>query len=182
MLLPILTFFRLLMLQDSQQGCIIFVDEAMNEKARICSSPTVGDKGVSISIDGGVTQNFHIDTEGKTIIAPPSSGVALSVTANSGASAITATGNGTTTAPALVLLGVPAGSVTDSFLTIDTSGIVKQSASGINAIINGCQTGPVIIGTDNITTLTFATNGCTTRLVIDQNGAVTVFNQPQEQR
>ena len=150
----------------------------MVEKARICSSTIAGDKGVFVSVDNGVTQNHRVNNEGGIIIAAPSSGVALSVTGNTGASAITATGNSTTTAPALTLIGNPAAVLSDSFLTIDAFGVVKEAAlSGTNLVSNGCQTGPITIGTSDASSLTFATNSCTSRLSIDANGAVSI-NQP----
>jgi len=159
-----------------QEGCIIFVDDALVEKARICTSTIPGDNGLYVSVDGGVTQNLRVNNEGGTVLAAPTSGAALSVTGNAGASAIVATGNGTGIAPALTLIGNPASTPADSFLTIDTSGVVREvliSTDGF--IMNGCQAGPLTIGTNDATSLVLATNGCNPRVTIDQNGAVTVL-------
>lgn len=164
------------LISPDQQSCIFFENSSLVEKARICSSPIAGDKGVFVSVDNGTTQNLRINNEGGTVIAPPSSGIALSVTGNAGASALTATGDGTTIAPALTLINNPASLPADDLLTIDSSGIVRQSslaASGF--IVNDCQAGPLSIGTSDATSLTLATNGCTPRLTIDSDGAVVIL-------
>jgi hypothetical protein len=148
-----------------QQACIIFLDSTMTEKARICTSTIPGDNGLFVSVDGGATQNLRVNNEGGTVLAAPTAGAALSVTGNAGASAIIATGNGTTAAPALTLIGNPVAAPTDAFLTIDASGIVRQSTG---SFIGGCQAGPLTIGTTDTSSLTFATNGCTPRIVIDE--------------
>jgi hypothetical protein len=57
---------------NPQQACIIFKDSSLVEKARICSSPIPNDKGVFVSVDGGVTQNLRVDTNGNTVIQPAS--------------------------------------------------------------------------------------------------------------
>lgn len=159
-----------------EQSCILFEDSTTTEKARICSSPLGGDKGVFVSVDNGTTQNLRINNAGGMVIAPPSSGVALSATGNTGAGAIVATGNGTTIAPALTLIGNPSSLVTDDFLTIDTAGVVRQSSlSPDNIIANNCQPGPITIGTSDATSLTLATNVCTPRLTTDSAGAIVIL-------
>jgi hypothetical protein len=159
-----------------QQACIIFLDAALVEKARICTSTIPGDNGLFVSVDGGVTQNLRVNNEGGTVLAAPTSGAALAVTGNAGASAIVATGNGTTAAPALTLIGNPASTPTDFLLTIDAGGVVRESTiTTTNFIVNGCQPGPLTIGTSDATSLTFATNGCTPRMTIDADGAVVIL-------
>ena len=157
-----------------QQACIIFLDNTFTEKARICSSAIPGDKGVFVSVDGGVTQNLRVNTYGGTMIAAPSSGSALTVTGNSGTAAATFAGAGT--AGALTLTNVPASLSTDYLLTVDpVTGIVREGPGGIaGLIVNGCQPGPLIIGTNNATSLAFGTGACTARLTIDDNGGVTI--------
>src|SRR5262249_39294750 len=54
---------------------------------------------------------------------------------------------------------------------------IGNAAIPSNALINGCQPGPITIGTSDATSLTLATNGCSARIVIDPNGAVLV-NMP----
>jgi len=159
-----------------QQGCIIFVDDALVEKARICTSAIPGDKGLYVSVDGGATQNLRVNNEGGTVLAAPTSGAALTVTGNAGASAIIATGTGTAAAPALTLIGNPAANPTDFLLTIDTAGVVRTSTIAVDSFIySGCEPGPLTIGTSDATSFTLATNACTSRVVIDSNGAVTVI-------
>jgi len=159
-----------------QQGCIIFVDDAMVEKARICTSTIPGDNGLFVSVDGGATQNLRVNNEGGTVLAAPTSGATLSVTGNAGVSAIVATGNGTVAAPALTLIGNPASTPTDSFLTIDATGVVREGMiSTFSFIMNGCQAGPITIGTSDATALTLATDGCTPRVTIDPDGAVSIL-------
>jgi len=157
-----------------QQACIIFVDSSLTEKARICSSPIVGDKGVFVSVDDGVTQNLRVNNAGGTTLAAPSSGSALSVTGNTGSSAAVITGAGT--AGALTLIGNQPSQVTDLALSIDTvSGVIRQGPGIPGTIVNGCQSGPLSIGTSDATTLTFATNGCSnSRLSIDADGTTTI--------
>src|SRR5579872_3702086 len=43
-----------------------------------------------------------------------------------------------------------------------------------NVVTTSCQPGPLVIGTNNATSLTLATNTCTNRVNIDPNGAVTI--------
>jgi hypothetical protein len=52
--------------------------------------------------------------------------------------------------------------------------IVDCSAACADIIHNGCQPGPLRIGTLNATSFILATNGCSDRIVIDENGAVVV--------
>lgn len=99
-----------------QQACIIFKDASSIEKARLCSSPSVGDKGLFISVDGGTTQNFRVNNEGGVTIAQPASGAALAIT-----------GGSSTTTPALRLVGNPAAVDGNYVLQIDpATGIVTQ--------------------------------------------------------
>lgn len=133
-----------------EQACIIFSNASLNEKARICSSPVAGVKGVSVSVDGGVTQNVTVNNAGGVVIAAPASGSPLQ------------------------LSGLPAGAVTDKFLTIDGSGNVTQSAGSLGtALVNGGQPGPVMVGTTDNTQTNLITNS-STRLNIDSAGAVTI--------
>lgn len=120
-----------------EQACIIFRDASLNEKARICSSSIPGDNGVFVSVDGGATQNVRVNTFGGLVVAAPTSGAA-----------ITATGQGTTVDPALTLIDNPASAPTDFLLTINPAGVVTESTTpiGTGFIINGCQTGPITIG------------------------------------
>ena len=57
---------------NPQQACLIFKDSSLAEKARICSSSIRNDKGIFVSVDGGVTQNLRVDTNGNTVIQPAS--------------------------------------------------------------------------------------------------------------
>src|SRR5579872_3947832 len=168
-------FADLELIGTPQERCIIFYDALMNEKARICDYPTAGEHGLFISVDGGVTQNVQVNNGGGVVIDAPTSGDALAVTGNTGSPAIVATGNSTTTAPALQLINNPAASATDFFLTINAAGDVTESTlTTSNFIANGCQSGPITIGTANASSVILATNGCTPRLTIDQNGAVAI--------
>jgi hypothetical protein len=52
--------------------CIVWLDNAIDggtEKARICDSNIVNEKGLFISIDSGVTKNFQVDNASNTDIA-----------------------------------------------------------------------------------------------------------------
>jgi|GEM_PF-4931297 len=168
-------FADLELIGTPQERCIIFYDALMNEKARICDYPTAGEHGLFISVDGGVTQNVQVNNGGGVVIDAPTSGDALAVTGNTGSPAIVATGNSTTTAPALQLINNPAASATDFFLTINAAGDITESTlTTSNFIANGCQSGPITIGTANASSVILATNGCTPRLTIDQNGAVSI--------
>jgi hypothetical protein len=75
----------------------------------------------------------------------------------------------------LTLLNTPLGSPDDLLLTINSAGLVTESSLPISGgfIINGCQPGPLTIGTSDSTTLTFVTE-CTDRMSINANGAVTI--------
>ncbi len=76
----------------------------------------------------------------------------------------------------LTLLDTPPASVGDFLLTINNDGVVTRSTTfipGGGFIINGCQPGPLTIGTSDSTTLTFVTE-CTDRMSINANGAVTI--------
>lgn len=123
----------------------------MNEKARICSSPIPGDKGVFVSVDGGATQNVRVNNGGGITIATPSSGATLT------------------------LFGNQPSVGTDLLLTIDPlTGIVHQGpGSAAGAIVNGGQPGPLVIGTNDATSMTFITNNAN-RIAIDSAGAVTI--------
>ena len=155
---------------NPQQACIIFQDSNGNEKARLCSSPLVGNNGVFVSVDGGITQNLQVGNSGSVTITPESTSTTAGLTVN-GVSltspAILAIGNGTTAAPALRLLNNNVSS-TNFILTIDASGNVKQSSS-VPIVNGGQQPGPLVIGTLDGTPLTFITNNIT-RLQIDQTG------------
>ena len=80
---------------NPQQACIIFQDANGNEKARICSSVIPGDKGVFVSVDGGVTQNLRVANGGNTIITPEATSAAVALTVNgvTGATAAQITAN-----------------------------------------------------------------------------------------
>src|SRR5579872_6918798 len=168
-------FADLELIGTPQERCIIFYDALMNEKARICDYPTAGEHGLFISVDGGVTQNVQVNNGGGVVIDAPTSGDALAVTGNTGSPAIVATGNSTTTTPSFQFINNPAASAPDFFFTINSAGDITESTlTTSNFIANGCQSGPITIGTANASSVILATNGCTPRLTIDQNGAVSI--------
>jgi len=180
-----------------QQACIIFKDASMHEKARICSSPIPGDKGVFVSIDDGATQNFRVNNDGAVVIEQPASGAALTVvgggenitgptTINTSSNAPTSIGYGGTGA---VNLGNSVGNIFlpttlassqfgDAFVVIDpTTGQVRLDVGGDipGAIINGGQPGPLTIGTTNATSLALVTSGNNNaRFIIDPAGNINV--------
>src|SRR5207247_744709 len=108
----------------------------------------------SSNILQGTTRNI-----GNTCMSA-TSGVVLTVTGNTTNPSTVLVGNSSTTAPALKLINNPAGTNTDFFLTIDSSGVVKQTASTIQSgfIIYGGQPGPLTIATTNNSSLTLG--GC----------------------
>lgn len=134
-----------------QQACIIFKDANSTEKARLCSSPSAGDKGLFISVDGGTTQNFRVNNEGGVTIAQPASGAALAIT-----------GGSSTTTPALRLIGNPAAVDGNYVLQIDsatgivTQGIISTGTGDIKTLQanSGTASGYIVnvLGGSNITT------------------------------
>jgi len=133
----------------------------------------------TMQINGVAGQNALATTVGTVLIGQPAAGIALTVTGNTSNPALLVVGNGTTLAPALQLFGNPASALGDNVLTIDpVTGVVKEgAASGAGFIVNGCQPGPLTIGTTNGTTLSLNTGSagiCNQRIVIDANGGVTI--------
>ena len=120
------------------------------------------------------TPRLTIDPNGTVSVAAPSAGNALNVTGNAGSTAVIIADPGT--AGALALIGTQPSLGTGLILSIDPiTGVVRQGPGTVaGEIINGCQEGPLTIGTTNATSLTLATNGCTSRLSIDPNGGVTI--------
>ena len=120
------------------------------------------------------TPRLTIDPNGAVSVAAPSAGNALSVTGNAVSTAVVITDPGT--AGALALIGNQPSQAGDLILSIDPiTGVVRQGpGAATDAILNGCQEGPLTIGTTNATSLTLATNGCTSRLSIDANGGVSI--------
>ena len=130
---------------------------------------------LNLVTDGCTTTRLSIDPNGAVSIAEPTSGIGLTVTGNTGASAIKSIGHGTTTAPALTLIDNPPASASDFVLTINAAGVVTESTVTVTgSIMNGCQPGPLNIGTSDATSLNLSTNGCVTRLSIDANGATNI--------
>lgn len=141
----------------------------------------IGTAGGATNIGSSASTNTIQGTNdiiGNTFMSAPT-GVVLTVTGNATNPSTVLVGNSTTTAPALKLINNPAGSNTDFLLTIDSTGVVRQTPSSIQTgfIVNGCQPGPLTIGTTNGTSLSLNTGSagvCNQRLTIDANGGVTI--------
>src|SRR5690606_12932183 len=51
------------------EACIIYEQSNGFEKARICSTTILNDRGLYISVDGGATQNFRVTNDGDSSLA-----------------------------------------------------------------------------------------------------------------
>lgn len=135
--------------------------------------------GTALTVNGLSGQNALATTVSTVLIGQPAAGIALTVTGNTSNAALLVVGNGTTIAPALQLFGNPTSTILDHVLTIDpVTGVVKEGvASAAGFIVNGCQPGPLTIGTTNGTSFSLNTGSagiCNQRIVIDANGGVTI--------
>ena len=131
-------------------------------------TPASGQTGLT------VTGNSGSSTPTATFTAPGTGSSAATMSGNSGAPTLVLTGNGTTTAPALRMTGVPTAASSNFLLTIDGSGNVTETTiTNGSFIFNGGQTGPLTIGTTNATPLTFITNN-NPALSINTSGVVAV--------
>ena len=100
------------------------------------------------------------------------SAVSVGIGTNTPSAKLTVVGTGVGGVTPLRLITPPTSLSTDSLVTIDGSGNIRQStATGTfgNVIFNGGQAGPLTIGTTNVATLAFITNSVN-RLTIDQTG------------
>lgn len=132
---------------------------------------------LTLATNGGCKSRMSIDANGAVSVAAPDAGTALAVASNATAPAAVLTGNSTTTAPALRLINNPAATGTENILAIDGSGNVVQSSTALDGLVqSGCQAGPLQIGTNDGSSVSLAagTGSCTSRLVINGTGNVTI--------
>ncbi len=160
-----------------QQACIIFVDETLTEKARICSSPIPGDQGLFVSVDSGATQNLRVLNGGGVTIAPPTGGE-TGLTINGGGETINAgdlnvvTGN-------IILPQANAGGTQGLLQLGGTDGTTNVSVYDFgtrNLFEGNGAVNATVTGADNISIGTSANSGLTTQsntVAIGTNAAAT---------
>ncbi len=160
-----------------QQACIIFVDETLTEKARICSSPIPGDQGLFVSVDSGATQNLRVLNGGGVTIAPPTGGE-TGLTINGGGETINAgdlnvvTGN-------IILPQANAGGTQGLLQLGGTDGTTNVSVYDFgtrNLFEGNGAVNATVTGADNISIGTTANSGLTTQnntVAIGTNAAAT---------